>query len=137
MIITSAPGLRLRQTSCSVQCPLRVGVHTKSPSHVQLVMTPWTVACQAPLSTGFSRQEYWSGLLCPPPGELSDPGIEPEFLMSPAPSGRFFTSRATCKAHSVLWFQSNVLATSPVSSLTLPSSPYRCTGCPLPPDPTS
>ena len=39
--------------------------------------TPWTVAYQAPLSMGFSRQEYWSGLLLPSPGDLSDPGIEP------------------------------------------------------------
>ena len=40
-------------------------------------MTPWTVACQVPLSTGFSRQEYGSVLLCPPPGDLPNPGIEP------------------------------------------------------------
>ena len=40
-------------------------------------MTPWTVACQAPLSMEFSRQEYWSGLPCPSPGDLPDPGIEP------------------------------------------------------------
>ena len=39
-----------------------------------LFATPWTVAHQAPLSMGFSRQEYWSGLLCPPPGDLPDPG---------------------------------------------------------------
>ena len=37
---------------------------------VQLFVTPWTVICQAPLPMGFSRQEYWSGLLCPPPGDL-------------------------------------------------------------------
>ena len=41
--------------------------------------TPWTVACQAPLSMGFSRQQYWSGLLFPFPGDLPDPGIEPRF----------------------------------------------------------
>ena len=47
--------------------------------------TPWTVACQAPpLSMGFSRQEYWSGLPFPSPGKLSDPGIEPESPASPA-----------------------------------------------------
>ena len=40
-------------------------------------MILWTVACQAPLSTDFSRQEYWSVLLCPPPGDLLDPGMEP------------------------------------------------------------
>ena len=39
--------------------------------------TPWTVACQAPLSMGFSRQEYWSGLTFPSPGDISNPGIEP------------------------------------------------------------
>ena len=42
--------------------------------------TPWTVARQAPLSMGFSRQEYWSGLPCPHPGDLPDPGIEPRSL---------------------------------------------------------
>ena len=49
--------------------------------------TPWTVACQAPLSMGFSRQESWSGLPFSSPGDLSNPGIEP---MSPALAGRFF-----------------------------------------------
>ena len=42
-----------------------------------LGVTPWTVARQAPLSLGFSKQEYWSGLPCPPPGDLPDPGIQP------------------------------------------------------------
>ena len=51
-------------------------------SRVQLFATPWTVALQAPLFVGFSRQEYWSGLLFPPPGDLSNPGIEPESLTS-------------------------------------------------------
>ena len=51
----------------------------KSLSHVQLFATPWTVAYQAPLSMGFSRQEYWSGLPFPSPGDLPNPGIEPEF----------------------------------------------------------
>ena len=46
-------------------------------SCVQLFATPWTVAHQAPLSMGFSRQEHWSGLPCPPPGNLPDPGIKP------------------------------------------------------------
>ena len=50
-------------------------------SHVQLFVTPWSVARQAPLSMGFSRQEYWSGLPFPTPGDLHDPGIEP---VSPA-----------------------------------------------------
>ena len=64
-------------------------------SHVQLFVTPWTVACQAPLSMGFSRQEYWSGLPCPPPGDLPDPGTEPVSLMSPALVGGFFTTSTT------------------------------------------
>ena len=46
-------------------------------SHVQLFVILWTVDCQAPLSMGFSRQEYWSGLPCPPPGNLPHPGTEP------------------------------------------------------------
>ena len=54
-------------------------------SHVRLFVTPWTVAHQDPLSMGFSRQGYWSGLPCPPPVHLPDPGIEPAF------AGRFFT----------------------------------------------
>ena len=71
---------------------------------VRLSATPWTVACQAPLSLGFSRQEYWSGLLCPPPGDFSDPGIEPASLVSPALKGGFFTTSTTWeapRAHSV------------------------------------
>ena len=47
------------------------------------LVTLWTVACQAPLSLGFSRQEYWSGLPCPPAGDLPDPGIKPASPMSP------------------------------------------------------
>ena len=48
--------------------------------------TPWTVACQAPLSMGFSRQEYWSGLPFPSPGDLPEPGIEPRSLALKADS---------------------------------------------------
>ena len=55
---------------------------------------PWTVARQAPLAMGFSRQEYWSGLPFPPPGDLPDPGIEPA---CPAVSGRFFTTETPGK----------------------------------------
>ena len=64
-------------------------------SHVRLFATPGTVARQAPLSMGFSRQEYWSGLPFPPPEDLPDPGIEPVSLASPALAGRFLTTRAT------------------------------------------
>ena len=52
--------------------------------------TPWTVACQAPLFMGFPRQEYWSGLPFPSPGDLPDPGIEPMSPASPAVAGRCF-----------------------------------------------
>ena len=51
---------------------------------VRLFVTPGTVAHQAPLSVGFSRQEYWSGLPCPPPGDLPDPGTEPMSSLAPA-----------------------------------------------------
>ena len=51
-------------------------------SHVQLFVTLWTLARQAPLFMGFSRQEYWSGLLCLPPGDLPDPGIKPTISLS-------------------------------------------------------
>ena len=53
-----------------------VKVKMKSFSHVRLFVTPWTVAYQAPPSMGFSRQEYWSALLFPSPGDLPNPGIE-------------------------------------------------------------
>ena len=58
-------------------------------------VTPWTIACQAPLSMGFSRQEYWSGLPFPSPDDLTDPGIEPS---SSALAGGFFTEWATKEA---------------------------------------
>ena len=56
---------------------------------------PWTVACQASLSMEFSRQEYWSGVPFPSPGDLSNPGIKPVSLMSPARAGGFCTTSAT------------------------------------------
>ena len=61
-------------------------------------MTPWTVANQAHLSMGFSRQEYWSGLSCPPPGDLPNPGIQPLSLKYPALAGGLFTPNATWEA---------------------------------------
>ena len=68
--------------------------------YVQLFETLWTVACpRAPLSMGFSRQEYCSGLLCPSPGDLPDPGIEPVSLTSPALAGGFFTTSTTWEVH--------------------------------------
>ena len=61
-------------------------------------MTPWTVAGQAPLSMGFSRQEWWIGLPFPPSKDLPDAGIEPEPLTSPASAGGFFTTSASQEA---------------------------------------
>ena len=61
-------------------------------SHVWLFVAPWTIACQAPLSVGFSRQEYWSGLPFPSPGDLLDLGIKPKSLVSPALADGFFTT---------------------------------------------
>ena len=71
-------------------------------SSVWLFVTPWTVAHQVPLFMGLSRQEHWSRLPCPPPGDLLDPGIKPAFLMSTALAGRFFTTSTTWGAHASL-----------------------------------
>ena len=69
-----------------------VCVCARSLSCVQLFSTSWTVACQVPLSVGFFRQEYWSGLPFPLPGHLLDPEIEPASHMSPALADGFFTT---------------------------------------------
>ena len=66
----------------------------KSLSHVWLFAAPWTVACLAPLYLGFSRQEHWSGLSCPPPGNLLNPGVEPR---SPALQADFLPSEPQVK----------------------------------------
>ena len=70
-------------------------------SRVWLCDTLWTIAYWVLLSMGFFRQEYWSGLPCPPPGDLPNPGIEPVSLMSPDLAGRFFITSATWEA---LWY---------------------------------
>ena len=72
----------------------------------QLVATLWTAARQAPLSMRFSRQEHWSGLLCPPPRDLPNLGTEPTSLASLALAGGFFTTSATWEAqsgHTHIW----------------------------------
>ena len=68
-------------------------------SHVRLWATLWTITHQGPPSIGFSRQEYWSVLPYPPPGDLPDLGIELTSLQSHAVAGRFFTTSATWEAH--------------------------------------
>ena len=77
---------------------VRIVVVVQSLSHVWLYATPWTVVCQAPLSMGFFRQEYWCGLPFLAPGDLPRPGIEPA---SPASAGRICTIWATREAP---WF---------------------------------
>ena len=68
-------------------------------SRAQLFATLWTAACQAPLSTRFSGQEYWSGMPCPSLGDPPNPGTEPASLTPPARAGRFFTTSTTWEAH--------------------------------------
>ena len=75
----------------------------QSLSIVQLCATLWTVACQVPLSMEFFRQENWSGLPCPPPGDLPDPGIELGSLTSPSLVGRFFTASTTWAINNPLY----------------------------------
>ena len=75
-----------RQQTDLCSC-LAVAIVIQALSCVPLLVTPWTGAHQAPLSTGFPRQEYWSGLTFPSPGDLPHPGIKPT---SPALEGRFF-----------------------------------------------
>ena len=70
----------------------------------QLFATPWIVAHWAPLSMGFSRQEFWSGFPFLPPGDLPNPGIKPS---SPSLAGRFFTTEPPGKPHKVLEKQYN------------------------------
>ena len=70
--------------------------------------TPWTGAHQAPLSMGFPRQEYWSGLPCPSPGDLPDPGIEPVSLMTLALADMLLTTSATWQAQPWGWCGANI-----------------------------
>ena len=80
-----------------------VAVVVQLLSPVKLFATPWTVACQASLSMGFSRQEYWSGLPFPPPGYLPDPRMK---FMSPALAGGFFTTEPPEKPIPLLYTKS-------------------------------
>ena len=68
------------------------GICAQSLQSCLTICDPWTAAHQAPLSMGFSRQEHWSGLPCPSPGTLSDPGIEPVSPASPGIADEFFTT---------------------------------------------
>ena len=70
-------------------------------SYGRLCAIPWTVACQAPLSIGFSRQEYWRRLQCPSPRDLPNSGIEPSSFIPPALAGRFFTTNTIWEAPNI------------------------------------
>ena len=78
------------QTRSSLNLTVKINVCVLSRfCHDQLSVTPWTVTHQVPLSMGFARQEYWSGLPCPSPTDLSDSGIEPSLVIG------FFTTSTT------------------------------------------
>ena len=92
------------------------------------LVTPWTVAHQAPSSIEFARQEYWSGLPFPSPGDLPDVGIEHESLMSPSLAGRFFTTESPEKAsliYACKWLQSCPTLCDRVDCCLSGSSFYR------------
>ena len=80
-------------------------MHVLNCSVVSDSATPWTVAPQAPLTVRFSRQDSWSGLPCPFPGDLPHPGMEPTSLRSPVLAGGFFTPSATWKPEPSTWVQ--------------------------------
>ena len=78
-------------------------MHACILSHVQLFATPWTIVCQASLSMGFSRQEYWSELPFSPPEDLPDPGIEPTSPPSSALTWCFFPTEPLGKPYLRMW----------------------------------
>ena len=83
--------LMLRAVCCVLSCFSYVWLY------VTIELTPWTIAHKVPLSIGFSKQEYWSGLPFPSPGNLPDSGIKPVSLMSPALTGRYLITSTTWK----------------------------------------
>ena len=111
---------------CTLPC--YVCVLSRS-SRVRLCAAYRPAAHQAPLSLGFSRQEYQSGLPCPPPGDLPNPGIEPVSLMSPALVGRFFTTSAPWEAGCLAIHIYNLKIfrqTSPKAALPCMFAPAMC-----------
>ena len=93
-IARKCPSLQV-QLSPTCGLSVRCCMCAKSLSRVRLFVTPWTVPHQAPLSMGFSRQEYWSELPCPSPGDLPNPRIELMSSMSAALAGGFFITSST------------------------------------------
>ena len=106
----------------------------KSLHHVQLLVILWTMACQAPLSTGFSRQDCWSGLPCLSPEDLPNPGTEPASLRPPTWAGGLFSTCSTWEvpltSESLLHWQAVSLLLSHLGSpkifLYLPSKCQHC-----------
>ena len=94
---------------------LHIDVYGSCYVPLAAVASPGPVALRAPLPMGFSLQEYWNGVLFPLPVDLPDPGIDPEFLMSLATAGEFFSTSATGKLGSVpsVWLMGKTLALEP------------------------
>ena len=90
--------------------PILVPWHVAWPlscfTHIQFFVTLWTVASQAPLSMGFSRQEHWSGFPCPPPGGRPNLGIEPMYPVSPAVQMNSLSTEPPGKPLLGMWSQS-------------------------------
>ena len=91
------------EISQTVEDKYCVCVCAQSLSGVRLFVTPWTIACQAPLSMEFSRQEYWSMLPFPTPGNLPNPRIKPISLASPALAGRLFLTALPRKPNTIYY----------------------------------
>ena len=91
--------------------------------YIQLFVTLWGIACQALLSMGLSRQEYWSGLPCPPPGDLPDPGIQPGSPLAPTLQADSFTTDKLGKP-----LPAHIPTLSLFFCLAFPSSPGCSTG---------
>ena len=97
-------------------------------SHVHIFVTPQPVAHQAPLSMWFPRPEYWGGFPFPPPGDLSNPGMEPESLMSPALAGGFFITGTIWEAPNYLyWSVINLQWNAVILSVQLDKLSRVCT----------
>ena len=99
-------------------------MHAQLLSCVRLSVTLWTVACQAPLSVGFSRQEYWSGVPFPLSGDLPNPGIKSISLESPALVGGFFTTEPPGKP-----FPLTLISNVPFSPVLLCSYQFTLHPC--------
>ena len=96
---TSSKPLNLPYTSALLPSTNLRSHLAQSLNHVQLFVVPWTVAHQAPLPIKYPRQEYWSGVTFPPPGDLSNPGTELMTLAPLALADRFFFTGSTWETH--------------------------------------